>query len=83
MHEAEGGPITRAARATWFAVSLAGVAAEIARALSQGRNVAEAAVHVEPNPIIIQVGADPALVVLTGGEPTAAARLYISMLPDD
>ena len=72
LHEAEGGPITRAARATWFAASLAGAAAEIGRTLSEGRNEAEAAVHVEP-----------AIVVLAGGEPTAAAYLYVSLLPVD
>jgi hypothetical protein len=74
LHEAEGGPITRAARATWFAVSLVGVAAVIGRALSEGRNQAEATVHVEPNCIIVG---------LADGEPTAAAHLSISMLPID
>jgi hypothetical protein len=83
LHEAEGGPITRAARATWFAVSLAGAAAEIGRALREGRNEAEAAVHVEPNPVIIQIGADLAAVVLAGDKPTAAAYLCISLLPVD
>jgi len=70
LREAEGGPITRAARATWFAVSLVGAAAEIGRALSEGRNRAEAALHVEP-----------ACIVLADDEPTAAAYLYIFLLP--
>jgi protease PrsW len=70
LHEAEGGPITRAARATWFAISLAGAAAEIGRALGDGRNEAEAVVH-------------PDVAVLAGRDPTAAACLYISVLPVD
>lgn len=73
LHEAEGGPITRAARATWFAVSLAGPAAEIGRALREGRNEAEAPVHAEPSPVIILIGTD----LEDGGELTAAAHLYI------
>jgi hypothetical protein len=83
LHEAEGGPITRAARATWFAVSLAGAAGEISRTLSGGRNKAEATVHAEPSPVIIQVGADPGVVVLAGDVPTVAARLYILTRPID
>lgn len=77
LHEAEGGPITRAARATWFAIGLAGAAAEISRALSEGRNEAEAAMHVEPDPVIVQIGADPAVAGLAGDAPTAAAHLRI------
>ena len=79
LHEAEGGPITRTARAAWFALSLAGAAAEIGRALEDGRNAAEGAVHVEPNPIIVQIGTETTVVVL----PTAAAELQISLLPVD
>jgi hypothetical protein len=49
LHEVEGRPITRVARATRFAVSLAGAAGEIGHTLSEGWNQAEPTVHAEPS----------------------------------
>ena len=85
LHETEGRPLTRVARATSFAVSLAGAAGEIGRALSEGRNQAEPAVHAEPpRLVVIQFEADRAVVVLADCEqPTAAAYLRIWLEPYD
>lgn len=81
LHEAEGRPITKVARATWFAVSLAGAAGEIGRALSEGRNEAEPAMHAERRPVVIQTGTDRAVLVPAGSQPTAAALLRIWLEP--
>lgn len=81
LHEAAGGPLTRAARATWFAVSMVGAAAEIGRALSEGRNRAEAPVHIEPNLVIIQIGSDLDDAALGWEAPTKAAHLHIWLAP--
>jgi hypothetical protein len=72
LRKAEGGPITRVVRATCFAVSLAGAAAEVDRDLREGRNQVEGTVYVEP---------DLAAIGVLIEEPTAAAHLYIWLQP--
>jgi hypothetical protein len=75
LRKAEGGPITRAAGAIWFAVRLTGAAAEIGRTLSEGRNQVEGTMYVEPALGIVEI--------LVAEEPTAAAYLYLLLMPID